>query len=147
LFTGTYIKGGNLTLIDEFKNFIMKGNVIDLAVAVVIGVAFNAVVTSFVSDIITPIIGIPGHVNFSAYAFTINGSVFMIGSFVNAVISFITIALVVFFFIIKPVSKMKEISASKESSKSGPNTKQCPECLSTIPIKAKRCAYCTSSLQ
>lgn len=129
----------------EFKDFVMKGNVVDLAVAVVIGVAFNAVITAFVSDIITPLIGIPGHVNFAAYTYTINGSVFMIGSFVSAIISFITIALVVFFFLVKPVSKMKERSDAKKPA-AAPTTKECPQCLSQIPIKAKRCAFCTSKV-
>jgi large conductance mechanosensitive channel len=131
---------------NEFKDFLMKGNVVDLAVAVVIGVAFNAVVTAFVTDIITPLIGIPGHVNFSAYTYTINGSVFMVGTFVSAIISFVTIALVVFFFLVKPVSKMKEMSDKKKPAAS-PTTKQCPQCLSTIPIGAKRCAFCTSVLK
>lgn len=133
-----------MPLLDEFKSFIMKGNVIDLAVAVVIGVAFNAVVTAFVTDVITPLIGIPGHVDFSSLTYTINGSVFMIGSFVNAVISFITIALVVFFFIVKPISKIKERTTVKEKGTAA--TKQCPECLSTVPAAAKRCAFCTSKL-
>lgn len=133
-------------IIDEFKSFIMKGDVIDLAVAVVIGVAFNAVITAFVTDIITPLIGIPGHVNFSAYTYTINGSMFLVGAFVNAIISFITIALVVFFFIVKPVTKMKERMGPKDKAVATPTTKVCPECLSNIPIKAKRCAYCTSSV-
>jgi large conductance mechanosensitive channel len=134
-----------MTLATELKDFIMKGDVIDLAVAVVIGVAFNAVVTAFVSDIITPIIGIPGHVNFSAYTYSINGSVFMVGSFISALISFLTIAVVVFFFIVKPVSKMKERS-EKNKPAAAPTTKQCPECLSAIPLGAKRCAFCTSKV-
>jgi large conductance mechanosensitive channel len=123
----------------------MKGNVIDLAVAVVIGVAFNAVVTAFVTDIITPLIGVPGHVNFAAYTYTVNGSVFMVGSFVSALISFVTIAIVIFFFLVKPVTALKERAAKKKPL--DPTTKQCPECLSTIPIKAKRCAFCTSKLK
>lgn len=134
----------------DFKDFIMKGNVIDLAVAVVIGVAFNAVVTAFVSDIITPLIGIPGHVDFAVYTYTINGSVFMIGSFVSAIISFITIALVIFFFMVKPVSKMKERQEAKEKAAAGnvaPTTKVCPQCLQTIPLAAKRCMYCTSKVK
>jgi large conductance mechanosensitive channel len=135
-----------LSITQEFKDFIMKGNVVDLAVAVVIGVAFNAVVTAFVSDIITPLIGIPGHINFSAYTYTINGSVFMVGTFVSAIISFITIAVVVFFFIVKPVTKMKEMGDKKKPA-AAPTTKQCPECLSTIPLGAKRCAFCTAVLK
>ncbi|MDE1870976.1 MAG: large conductance mechanosensitive channel protein MscL [Candidatus Micrarchaeota archaeon] len=131
-----------MSLVSEFKDFIMKGNVIDLAVAVVIGVAFNAAVTAFVTDIITPLIGVPGHVDFSSLAYTVHGSVFLIGSFVNAIISFVTIALVVFFFIVKPVSKIKERKTMKEKGTTA--TKQCTECLSTIPAAAKRCAFCTS---
>ncbi len=136
-----------MSLLSDFKNFVMKGEVIDLAVAVVIGVAFNAVVTAFVGDIITPLIGVPGHVNFSSLNYTVNGSVFMVGSFVSALISFISIALVVFFFIVKPVSKLKERANAKEEDKSGPKTKQCPECLSNVPIAARRCAFCTSKLK
>jgi len=135
-----------LSLAGEFKDFIMKGNVIDLAVAVVIGVAFNAVVTAFVTDIITPLIGVPGHVNFAVYTYTLNGSVFMVGAFISAIISFVSIALVVFFFLVKPVSKMKEMS-EKNKTKPSPTTKVCPECLSTIPLGAKRCAFCTSKLK
>lgn len=130
-------------VIQDFKNFLMQGNVLDLAVAVVIGVAFNAVVMAFISDIITPLIGIPGHVNLASLTYTVNGSVFMIGAFINALIAFITLALVVFFFIIKPVSKLKE----RTSKNKDPDTKTCPECLSQIPAKAKRCAYCTSKLK
>lgn len=134
-----------MSLHNEFKNFITKGNVIDLAVAVVIGVAFNAVITALVADIITPLIGIPGHVNFSAYTVAVNGSVFMVGAFVNAIISFITIALVVFFLIVKPVSKINERAAKKEQK--APTTKKCKYCLSEIPIAATRCAFCTSKLK
>jgi large conductance mechanosensitive channel len=133
-----------MSLAEEFKDFIMKGDVVSLAVAVVIGVAFNAVITAFVTDIITPLIGIPGHVNFASLTYTINGSVFMLGLFVNAIINFITIALVVFFFIVKPVNKMKELGPKKAPG--SPTTKQCPECLSTIPMGAKRCAFCTSKV-
>jgi len=131
-------------LANEFKDFIMKGDVIDLAVGVIIGLAFNSVITAFVTDIITPLIGIPGHVNFASWTYTINGSVFSIGLFINTVVSFITIALVVFFFIVKPVSKMKETTTKKVQV--SPTTKQCPECLSNIPIGAKRCAFCTSKV-
>jgi large conductance mechanosensitive channel len=132
-----------LSIISEFRTFITKGNVIDLAVAVVIGVAFNAVVTALVTDLITPLIGIPGHVDFSAMTFTINGSTFMYGSFINSLISFLVIAFVVFLIMVKPAAKIEERRAAKAAS-SGPTTKTCPECLSTIPIKARRCAYCTS---
>jgi large conductance mechanosensitive channel len=135
-----------MSIAEDFKNFIMKGNVIDLAVAVVVGVAFNAVVTAFVTDIITPLIGVPGHVNFAALTYTVNGSTFLVGSFVNALINFITIALVVFLFLVKPVSKLNERKAKREQA-APPTTKQCPECLSTIPLAATRCAFCTAKLK
>ncbi len=134
-----------MSIANEFKEFILKGNIIDLAVAVVVGVAFNAVISAFITDIITPLIGIPGHVDFASLTYTINGSVFMVGSFVNAIIGFITIALVIFFFVVKPVNRMKELTSKKTVASQ--TTKQCPECLSAIPIKAKRCAFCTSKVQ
>jgi large conductance mechanosensitive channel len=134
-----------MSLANELKDFIMKGDVIDLAVAVIIGVAFNAVVTAFVTDIIMPLIGIPGHIDFASFTYTINGSIFLVGSFINAIINFITVALVVFFFIVKPISKMKERTSKKTPV--SPTTKQCPECLSNIPIGAKRCAFCTSKVR
>lgn len=133
-----------MSLVEEFKGFIMKGDVIDLAVGVIIGLAFNAVVTAFVTDIVTPLIGIPGHMDFASFTVTVNNSVFLVGAFVNAVINFLTIAIVVFFFIVKPISKMKAITSKKTPA--SPTTKQCPECLSNIPIGAKRCAFCTSKV-
>ena len=132
-----------MSLVQEFKNFVMRGNVLDLAVAVVIGAAFNAVVTAFVSDIITPLIGVAGHFNFATLTYTFNNSTFLVGLFINALISFLTIAVVIFFFIIKPVSTMNE-RAAKKAQPPTPTTKQCPECLQMIPIGAKRCMYCTS---
>ena len=135
-----------MSILEDFKSFITKGDVIDLAVAVVIGVAFNAVVTAFVTDIITPLIGVAGHVDFSAIKYTVNGSTFLVGTFLNAVISFATISLVIFLLIVKPMAKMKELS-DKKAKPADPTTKQCPECLSTIPLKAKRCAFCTSKLK
>ena len=133
-----------MSLLTDFKDFVFKGDVVDLAVAVVIGIAFNTFITAFITDIITPLIGIPGRVDFSSLTYTVNGSVFMIGAFVNALISFITIALVIFFFLVKPVSKMKERTAPKAQVAS--KTKECPECLSQIPAGAKRCAFCTAKL-
>lgn len=133
-----------MSVIEEFKAFIMKGDVIDLAVGVVMGLAFNAVVTAFITDIITPLIGVAGKVNFATLTYTVNGSTFLVGTFVNALISFVTLAIVVFFFLVKPVTKMKEFGTKKKPAPA--TTKQCPECLSTIPLAAKRCAFCTSKL-
>jgi large conductance mechanosensitive channel len=133
-------------VVDEFKTFIMKGNVVDMAVGIVIGLAFSAVVTALVADLITPLIGIPGHLNFAGWSWTFNNSTFQQGLFINAVISFLLIALVVFFLIVKPMNKLNERAAAKKP-KAAPTTKDCPYCLSEIPIKATRCKYCTSELK
>jgi len=127
----------------DFKKFILRGNVVDLAVAVVIGTAFGLVVTSLVKDLLTPIIAaIVGKPNFSSLTFTINKSVFYYGDFINALIAFLSIALVVFFFVVQPINKLKEISARRKPE--DPTEKQCSECLNDIPKAAKRCMYCTS---
>ncbi len=128
-----------MSLVSEFKDFVSKGDVIDLAVAFVMGAAFNALITSLVTDIITPLIGLPGHVNFASIAYTINGSTFLIGPLINSVIVFLSIAVAVFFFIIKPASKFKK--------KKPADRKTCPYCLSNVPIGASRCAFCTSRLK
>ncbi|MDO8689161.1 MAG: large conductance mechanosensitive channel protein MscL [Dehalococcoidia bacterium] len=128
---------------DEFKQFLLRGNVVDLAIAVVIGAAFGAVVTALVQDLITPLIAaIGGQPDFSGLTFTINGSVFKYGHFVNAVIAFIVIALVVFFFIVRPLNAL--ISRSRRQAPVDPTTRKCPECLSEIPVNARRCSHCTS---
>jgi len=128
----------------DFKEFILRGNVIDLAIAVVIGVAFGAVVTAFVKDIITPFIAaIGGKPDFSGLSFTINKSHFLYGDFINAVISFLIIAAVIFFFIVVPMNALIERSRTKTTTEE-PTTRKCPECLSEIPINATRCAYCTT---
>lgn len=133
-------------MLKEFKQFIMKGNVVDLAVGVVIGVAFGAVVTSLVSDIFTPLIAaIGGQPDFSGLALTINGSQFAYGKFLNALISFLFIAAVIFFFVVKPMNALQKRAASKKAPED-PAEKKCPECLSEIPKAAKRCKYCTSKL-
>ena len=134
-----------MSLASEFKDFITKGDVVALAVAVVIGVAFNAVITAFVSDIITPLIGIAGHYNFASLAYTINGSTFEIGLFINQLISFIVIALVVFFLLVRPIEKFKAAQDAKKP-KAAPDTKSCPYCFTSISIKATRCPNCTSVL-
>ncbi len=132
-----------MSAIQEFKDFISKGNVIDLAVAFVIGMAFTAVVTAFVADLITPLIGVAGHFNFSAWKFAIRGSTFLLGSFLNSLISFLLIALVVFFLIVRPVQQM-EARAKAKKPVPPPSTRECPECLTNIPKKAKRCSACTA---
>ena len=130
----------------DFKMFVLRGNTIDLAVAVVVGAAFGAIVTSLVRDMITPLIAaIGGKPNFSQLKFTINGSQFLYGDFLNAVISFLIIAAVVFFFIVQPVNKLVARAARKKTTPE-PNTIKCPECLSEISKDAKRCAFCTTKL-
>ncbi|MFL5767221.1 MAG: large conductance mechanosensitive channel protein MscL [Actinomycetota bacterium] len=127
----------------DFKTFLLRGNVVELAVAIVIGVAFGALVTAFVTDLITPIIAaIIGQPDFSQLTFEINGSVFKYGDFLNALISFISIAAAVFFFVVKPVNAL--MARARRQPPPDPTTKKCPECLSEIPIDAKRCAFCTS---
>ncbi len=126
----------------EFKKFLFRGNLVDLAVAVVIGLAFGAVVNALVADLITPIIAaIFGKQDFSALTFTINGSVFRYGAFLNALIAFVSIAAAVFFFVIKPVNYLMSRRAQED-----PDTKECPECTSAIPVKARRCPECTAQL-
>lgn len=127
-----------------FKLFLLRGNVIDLAVAVVIGVAFGAVVTALVKDLITPLIAaIGGKPDFSAIQFTINGSKFLIGDFVNAVISFLMVAAAVYFLIVAPMNALMA-RIHRGEAPPDPTTKKCSECLSEIPIAAKRCSQCTS---
>ena len=132
-------------MLKEFKTFLLRGNVIDLAVAVVIGAAFGAVITAFVTDFVTPLIAaIGGNQDFSALNFTINGSTFMYGHFINQLISFVLIAAVIFFLVIMPINAL--IARSRKEPPSDPTTKKCPECLSEIPIQARRCAFCTEVL-
>jgi large conductance mechanosensitive channel len=126
-----------------FKEFLLRGNVVDMAVGIVIGAAFGTVVSAFVKDLLTPFIAaIVKKPNFSAIAFTLNSSKFMIGDFVNQIISFILIAAAVYFAVVLPVNKL--ISRSRPAA--APTTRKCPECLSEIPIEARRCAHCTSPL-
>ena len=131
--------------VNEFKEFLLRGNVIDLAVAVVLGAAFGSVVNSIVENLMTPLIGaIGGRPDFSEVGFTINGSHFGIGNIVNATLSFVIMAAVIFFFIVKPVNLL--IERARVQPPPDPTTKKCPYCLSEIPLAATRCAFCTSEL-
>ncbi len=128
-----------------FKQFILRGNVVDLAVGVVIGASFGGVVTALVENVITPLIGaLIKAPDFSNLMFTINGSKFMYGNFLNALISFIIVAAAVYFFVVIPINTL--ISKSKKEAPVDPTSKKCPECISEIPITARRCSHCTSVL-
>ena len=131
-------------MLKDFKAFLLRGNVVELAVAVVIGAAFGRVVTSLVENILTPILGIPGEADFSTLDFDINGSVFRYGDFINAVISFLSIAAAVFFFVVRPVNKLMARRKTEPDVES--TTRDCPECLSSIPVAARRCAFCTAQV-
>ncbi len=129
-------------MLKEFKQFLLRGNVVDLAVGVVIGAAFGTVVTALVTDLLTPFIAAIAKVpDFSGLMFTINDSKFMYGHFINSLISFILIAAAIFFFVVKPMNLL--ISKSRKEELTQPTTKKCTECLSEIPLSAKRCAHCT----
>ena len=126
----------------EFRAFMLRGNLVDTAVGIVIGLAFTAVITALVASLITPLIAaIFGKPDFAALTFTINGSVFTYGLFLNALLSFVLVAIVLFFTVVKPVNAMR---ARRESP--DPTTRECPECLSEIPLEAHRCAFCTAEL-
>jgi large conductance mechanosensitive channel len=132
-------------MLREFKAFVLRGNVLDLAVAVVLGVAFTAVITALVEDLITPLVAaIFGSHDFSSLTFTINGSVFRYGAFLNAVISFLLVAAALFFFVVMPANAM--VQRARREPTPDPTTKKCPECVSEIPIDARRCAFCTTQL-
>jgi large conductance mechanosensitive channel len=136
-----------MSIVDEFKAFALKGNVIDLAVAVVIGAAFGAVITALVKDLITPLIAaIAGKPDFSAIVFEINGSKFLLGDFINALLSFLLIGAAVYYFVVVPVNAALARLRSGEAPPD-PTTRSCPECLSQVPIAARRCAFCTSTLE
>jgi large conductance mechanosensitive channel len=128
-----------------FKQFLLRGNVVDLAVGVVVGAAFGGVVTAFTKDLLTPLIAaVVGKPDFSAIQFTINNSKFLLGDFVNAIVSFLIVATAVYYFVVLPVNAL--VSRARKEPPADPTTKKCPECLSEIAIGAKRCAFCTSSL-
>jgi large conductance mechanosensitive channel len=127
----------------EFKAFLLRGNVVDLAVGIVIGAAFGAVVTALVRDLLTPIVAaIIGKPDFSTLAFTINHSRFAYGDFINSLIAFVSIAVAVFFFVVKPVNAL--MSRRKTGLENDSETRPCSECLSEIPRQARKCAFCAS---
>jgi len=126
-----------------FRKFLFRGNLIDLAVAVVIGVAFNAVIQALIADIITPIIAaIVGKPNFSSLSFTVNKSHFLYGSFINAVLSFVIIALAVYYIVIFPTTRITELATRNKAA----TQRDCPECLQSIPAGATRCMFCTAEV-
>jgi large conductance mechanosensitive channel len=134
-----------MTLFNDFKQFVLRGNVVDLAVAVVVGTAFVAVVNAFVADILTPLIAaIFGKPDFSQLNFTIHNSRFLYGDLINFVIAFLSIAAVVFFFVVVPVNAL--LARSRKEPPPDPTVRKCPECLSEIPAEARRCRFCTTEV-
>ena len=132
-------------MLKDFKAFILRGNVLDLAVAVVIGVAFTAVITALVTDLITPLVAaIFGSHDFSSLTFTVNNSVFRYGAFLNALLAFVLVAAALFFLVVVPANAL--VQRARREPTPDPTTKKCPECLSEIPIDARRCAFCTTQL-
>ena len=131
-------------MLKGFRQFILRGNVVDLAVAVVIGVAFGAVVTALVEDLLTPLIAaIVGKPDFSNLTFTINNSQFLYGKVINALIAFLGVAVAVYFFVIVPIERLQKLRAKPPVDVT---TRACPECLSDIPKQARRCAFCTAQV-
>jgi large conductance mechanosensitive channel len=134
-----------MAMLKEFRDFVLRGNVVDLAIAVVIGSAFGAVVTALVSSFVTPLVAaIGGKPDFSALAFTINGSRFTYGVFLNALISFLILAAVVFFLVVRPLNALMD--HMRTEAPVAEVTRACPECLSQIPTEARRCAFCTAEV-
>ena len=131
-----------MTWMAGFRQFLLRGNVIDLAVAVVLGIAFGAVVTALVTDLLLPLVGVViGKPDFSALTFTINNSVFKYGDLINKVIYFVSVAAAIYFLVVKP---MQLLEARRTAPAAGPTTRACPECISDIPMRATRCAFCTA---
>ena len=132
-------------MLKDFRQFLLRGNVIDLAVAIVMGTAFVAVITAFIAAFVTPLIQLLfGARRFGTLAFEVNGVLFPVGIFVTALIAFVVVAAVLFFFVVTPVNRMVE--RARRQPPADPTTKKCPECLSEIPIEARRCAFCTQKV-
>ena len=134
-----------MKLAKEFKDFVLRGNVVDLAVGIVIGAGFSALVTALVKDMITPLVGIAGKFNFSSLQFTAHKSVFLLGDFLNSLLSFVLMAAVIFFFVVKPINTMVAKSR-RRLAVPAPSTKTCGYCLSAVNLGATRCPFCTSIL-
>jgi large conductance mechanosensitive channel len=130
-------------MLKGFREFVLRGNVVDMAVGVVIGAAFGSIVTAFVKDLLTPLIAaLVGKPDFSAYSFEVNGAKFLYGDFLNAVVAFLLIAAAVYYFVVLPVNAL--MARLHREPSAAPDKKQCPECLSDIPVAARKCAFCTS---
>jgi len=131
-------------MLKGFKDFIFRGNVVDLAVAVLMGAAFGGVVSAFVKDLLTPLIAaVAGKPDFSGLTFTVNNSKFLYGDFINAVVSFLLVAAAIYFFVVAPLNALAA-RLKKEAPPAPPATRPCPECLSEIPMNARRCSHCTA---
>lgn len=129
-------------MLKGFKQFLLRGNVVDMAVGIVVGAAFGGVVTGFVKDLLTPLIAaIAKQPDFSALTFALNGSKFLYGDFINTLLSFVIIAGAVYFFVVVPINAL--IARARREPPADPTTRKCPECLSEIPINARRCSFCT----
>jgi len=134
-------------MLKEFRKFILRGNVVDLAVGIVIGAAFTSVVNAVVKDVITPLIAlIYNDSQFSDNYLTIHNTRFLYGDLINSIISFLIVAAVVFFFVVEPINKLTDL-ASRGKGEKEPDEKTCPYCLSTVPIESTRCRFCTSTLK
>jgi large conductance mechanosensitive channel len=134
-------------MLSDFKNFVLRGNVVDLAVAVVVGVAFTAMITALVTDLITPLIAaIFGKPNFADLTFTLHHSMFKYGAFLNALLTFLIVATVVFFAVVIPLTALLRRLNLLPKEDPKPLTRDCPECVSEIPVSARRCAFCTSEV-
>jgi large conductance mechanosensitive channel len=132
-------------MLKDFKAFVLRGNVVDLAVGVAIGAAFTAVVTSFTQNLLTPILAIPGgQVSFADLTFTIRGSQFRYGAFIDSIVSFLLIAAALFFLVVRPINTLMALRKVEPPAES--TTRDCPECLSSIPVQARRCAFCATQI-
>jgi large conductance mechanosensitive channel len=138
--------GGAKKTLGGFRTFILRGNVVDLAVGIVIGAAFTTLITGLVKDLITPLIGLFGGFDFSTWKYIVRKSVFAPGDFINSLISFLIVAAVIYFFVVQPVNALTSRFKPKEVPEEPAPTRDCPYCLSSIPAAATRCAYCTSPL-